>query len=96
MKSSWANALIIVGGCLVVTPLAFLYMSYRLIAQMLSEAVAHGIEPRASLSPMLPGYYVPACLLLGTFCIGVGVLLTWKGKRHVYPGEKSDLDLNRV
>lgn len=95
MKSSTANVLIIVGGCLIVAPLAFLYMSYRLITQMIFEAMARGVEaPHAHLDPPPPGYYVPICLILGALCIGVGVLLHWKEKRYVYPVETSAIDLS--
>jgi hypothetical protein len=91
MKSSPANILIIVGGCLVAAPLAFLYMSYRLTTQMLSEAMAHGFEAQhAHIDPFPPGYYMPSCLILGALCICVGALLSW----HAYSIETSDLDLN--
>src|ERR1700753_3851580 len=81
MKSSPANILIIVGGCLVIAPLAFLYMSYCLLTRLLSEAMDRGFGPAdVHLRPFPPEYYVPACLILGTLCLCVGALLSWQDR----------------
>jgi formate hydrogenlyase subunit 3/multisubunit Na+/H+ antiporter MnhD subunit len=95
MKSSSANTLIVVGGCLVIAPLAFLYFSYRLAAQVLSVAIAH--EPpwdKVNFHPTLPEYYVPACLILGALCIGIGVFLSWAARRERAASEPLSLNLS--
>lgn len=77
MKSPTANLLIIVGGCLIVAPLVFLYFSYRLAAHAFSVALAHGKQwDKVTVYPLPPEYYVPACLIFGVLCIGVGALLS--------------------
>jgi hypothetical protein len=86
--------MIIVGGCLIIAPLAFLYFSYRLIAQLLSEALAHGTQwDKVTFRPEPPEYYVPVCLILGGLCIGVGVLLAWRNKVGVSQSEPPNIDL---
>lgn len=95
MKSSSANILIIVGGCLVIAPLAFLYLSYRLIAQLLSEAMTHGGQwDKVDFRPAPPEYYVPLCLILGAACIGVGVFLSWRGRGSDPGAEHQSLNLS--
>jgi hypothetical protein len=84
MKSSSANILIVVGGCLIIAPLAFLYLSYRLIAQVLSELVVHGSQwDKVNFHPTPPEYYVPLCLIIGAICIGVGMFLSWRDRGNV-------------
>jgi hypothetical protein len=95
MKHSAANTLIVVGGCLVIAPLAFFYLSYRLSAQVLSEAIAHGSQwDKVNLRPAPPDYYVPTCLVLGALCIGVGVLSSWRRDAAPLSIESPDLDLS--
>jgi hypothetical protein len=95
MRFSSANTLIVVGGCLVMAPLAFLYFSYRLGAQVLSEAIAHETQwDKVNFHPMLPEYYVPACLILGALCIGIGVFLSWQARRERSESEPLSLNLS--
>ncbi len=94
MKSSSAKILIIVGGCLVIAPLAFLYFTYRLSAQVLSDAIAHGSQwDNVNFHPVPPEYYTPVCLLLGALCIGAGMLLSWRDGNTVSAAEPLGLNL---
>lgn len=79
MKSSSAKILIIVGGCLVVAPMVFLYMSYQLLANAQKDTWNHGRSyTDFKFTPSLPEYYVPLCLLIGVVCIALGAYISWQ------------------
>lgn len=95
MKSSSSNILLIIGGCLIVAPLAFIYLSYRLSAQVLAEAMAHGRQwDKVDFHPAPPEYYFPVCLLLGVLCIGIGVFLSQQDRNRASVSAHTGLNLS--
>lgn len=95
MKFSTANILIIVGGCLILAPLAFLYLCYRLASQVLSEAISHGLQwEKVNLHPLPPDYYVSIWIITGLLCIGIGVYLASEGKNKEVVSDFPTLDLS--
>ena len=78
MKSS-SCILFLVGGGIIVAPMAFLYLTYRLSAQTLLEAIDKGRDwDKVNFHPIPPEYYFPVCLLIGFLCIGSGVVLAFR------------------
>ncbi|HEX8251290.1 MAG TPA: hypothetical protein VF599_24165 [Pyrinomonadaceae bacterium] len=77
MKRFFPSTLVIVGGILVVAPIIYKYLLYRLLTHILIE--------RADLESFnfnsnLPKYYLPACLVIGTICIGLGIVFEIKDR----------------
>jgi len=82
MKNT-ANILIVIGGGLVLIPFAYLYFSHRLVSQILSELIVRGqTNPTVDLTPILPNYYIPVCLLLGIACIGIGIFFAGRENKE--------------
>ena len=96
MKST-ANTLLIVGGGIVLAPLAYMYLCNRLIAQTLVAIAQHspGNDANVNFKPGLPEYYVPICLLIGATCIGVGILLARRSRDAQGDFQPHELDDRR-
>ena len=84
-----ANTLIVVGGSLVLAPLMYTYLCYRLLAQTAAVRISYRPESgHITLDwPILPDYYVPLCLLIGTMCMGGGIFLAWRSPEAASLGE---------
>ena len=82
MKKCTPLCLVLVGGFLIASPLAYSYFTYRLIASVLTEALIAGQEsPKVNFSPSLPEYYVPVAFTVGVICLFSGIILVVKNSK---------------
>lgn len=77
MKRFFSSTLVITGGVLVVAPLIYQYLIYRL----LTEAMIKQGFTDLSFNKGLPYYYLPACLVIGAICIGLGIVFEIKDRK---------------
>lgn len=84
-----ANTLIAVGGCVILGPLVYTYLCYRLVAQTMAVRIPYRPESGQInfTGIVLPDYYVPLCLLIGALCIGVGISSAWRSREVAFVGE---------
>lgn len=78
MKRFFPGTLVITGGALVIAPLIYRYLVYRLIAQVLIERAD---SDKIKFGSSLPEYYIPVCLAIGLICIGVGIVFEIKDRK---------------
>ena len=79
MIKSVPICLITVGGCLVLGPVIYTYLVYKLGAETAAQIVTSG-KFHIEFPPVLPEYYIPACLTIGILCIACGTLLGWRNR----------------
>lgn len=76
MKRFFSSTLVITGAVLVVAPLIYKYLIYRLMIEIMTKRNF----TEFSFDSNLPDYYYAVCLLIGVICIVLGVVFEIKDR----------------